>query len=1125
MFTRSPYRSWVLTLLVAGLLSNPLPAETGSNGLPSASQLAALIAQAEAQPDRTPEQRNAVSEPLGAALQFAEQAAAEKAAMEAMLQQAETLDEELARLRQEETALPSPPLSADTPVSDAEAWVLRQQTEMDRLIERRNRLEREVERLRHQPEAIRQEMEVAAPAALLPPAEMSAWTEPSPANAVALRDRWAYEALRVRGRRLEVELNTLDARLQIALAERQATAMAIDRLQAALEEARDWLSARRLSMTLQASTDTREMRKQLEGAAPSLLSIAEENVRLAQVLEQDAADMRAIQTQLREQHTRQENVQQAVERVTQILAIDNLPVAYSEQLREERQRLTWVRQMELGARQRQEQTALKRVQQIEVRERLRALQAPEARRLAGLPGAEGLSQEERQLALTLLDKQRELLVERERALDEYQRIRGQLDLVELQILSDGRIMLDKLDQRLIWTRSLRAVNAGWFKEQQSNLPRLISERDRYFGAPPQRWRLLNLQKLPLLAGIAVLLLALQLAKRIRRRMADLAERVNRLLTDRLAYTIEALLWTLLLAAIWPSAFAYLGHLLQSASQAELLQAAGYGLMPAAWALFGCCFLRETCKPSGLAHVHFLWPEPARLHLYKAAGNARWLYPPLVALTFLFVWPGEEWLRSGPARITFLLMLGLLTWQMHRLFRRRGGVLEPWLEKAPAFLQRLAPLCGLVMTSTLGALVVAVVRGYFYTARVILLHLVYLAVVLVGALLVNNLALRWMRVARRRYAVAQIRKRRREAKTAGTETKDGESAGIQLKDLEPYDVDALNDQTRRLIRLGVVVGTFLVLLTVFRPLLPALGILESVTLWQRADGAVISLHHLLLAVLAAFLTFAAGRNIPGLLEMTLLPLVPMKNSSRFALVTLVRYVITIVGMLIAFGAIGIGWGQVQWLAAAITVGLGFGLQEIFANFVSGIIILFEQPIRVGDIVTIDGTTGMVSRIQMRATTITDWDRKELIVPNKEFVTGRLLNWTLSDSVTRVLIPVGVAYGSDVALALDTLVRVAAEHPAVMSEPKPLASFEGFGNSTLDLSLRAYLPNLENRLATTTELHIAIDKSFRELGIEIAFPQQDLHVRSMDEGVARLLGERRASKSTGDDRGSSTMRPST
>lgn len=201
------------------------------------------------------------------------------------------------------------------------------------------------------------------------------------------------------------------------------------------------------------------------------------------------------------------------------------------------------------------------------------------------------------------------------------------------------------------------------------------------------------------------------------------------------------------------------------------------------------------------------------------------------------------------------------------------------------------------------------------------------------------------------------------------------------------------------------------------------------------------------------------------------------------------------MVLAYLALGFEGSSIQWLVAAMGVGLGFGLQEIFANFVSGIILLFERPIRVGDIVTLDDKTGTVSRIRMRATTLVDWERKEFIVPNKDFVTQRLLNWTLNDMTIRVNILVGVAYGSDTELACKLLKETAVEHPMVLKEPEPLAVFFGFGDSALNLQLFAFVSNLEQRWHAIHELHSAIDRKFKAAGLEISFPQRDLHIRSL------------------------------
>jgi potassium efflux system protein len=310
-----------------------------------------------------------------------------------------------------------------------------------------------------------------------------------------------------------------------------------------------------------------------------------------------------------------------------------------------------------------------------------------------------------------------------------------------------------------------------------------------------------------------------------------------------------------------------------------------------------------------------------------------------------------------------------------------------------------------------------------------------------------------------------------------------------------DLGEMSQQSRQLLRVSLFVAAVLGLWFIWADVLPALGILERVRLWQSSETEWVTLEHLTVCLVTLGMTFLAVKNLPGLLELTLLQRLPMDAGARYAITTCIRYVITVIGVICGFGSIGIEWSQYQWLVAAATVGLGFGLQEIFANFVSGLIVLMERPVRVGDIVTVEGVTGAVSKIRMRATTVTNWDRQEFIVPNKEFVTGRLLNWTLSNATNRVVINVGVAYGSDTELAKELLLQVASENPNILADPAPIATFEGFGDSTLNFVLRCYLPNLDNRLATIHELHSEVHRRFAEAGIEIAFPQRDIHVRSV------------------------------
>ena len=168
-----------------------------------------------------------------------------------------------------------------------------------------------------------------------------------------------------------------------------------------------------------------------------------------------------------------------------------------------------------------------------------------------------------------------------------------------------------------------------------------------------------------------------------------------------------------------------------------------------------------------------------------------------------------------------------------------------------------------------------------------------------------------------------------------------------------------------------------------------------------------------------ITWVLSRNLPGLLELTLIDRLPLDRGGRYAISFVVRYLVGLFGVLLACKNVGFSWSSVQWLAGALALGLGFGLQEIFSNLVSGLIILIERPVRVGDFVTINGITGHVSQMQLRATTIRDLDMRELIVPNKKFITEDIINWSLSDQMARLIVNVGVAYESDTKKVQETL----------------------------------------------------------------------------------------------------------
>jgi small-conductance mechanosensitive channel len=217
--------------------------------------------------------------------------------------------------------------------------------------------------------------------------------------------------------------------------------------------------------------------------------------------------------------------------------------------------------------------------------------------------------------------------------------------------------------------------------------------------------------------------------------------------------------------------------------------------------------------------------------------------------------------------------------------------------------------------------------------------------------------------------------------------------------------------------------------------------------------------------------------------------------RHSMAAIMRYVVIFVGSLIIFQTAGIDLTALNVLAGAIGIGVGFGLQNIVSNFISGLIILFERPIKVGDRIEVGNIEGDVVRIKGRSTTVVTNDNIAIIVPNSRFTSENVVNWSHTDRTVRFRVPVSVAYDSDVRLVEHLLLEVAAENPDVLERPAPGVRFMKFGDSSLQFELRVWSMTLiQKKGLLVSSLNFGIIEKFRQHGIEIPFPQRDLHIRS-------------------------------
>ncbi|MEG5265474.1 mechanosensitive channel MscK [Pseudomonas sp. JDS28PS106] len=659
-----------------------------------------------------------------------------------------------------------------------------------------------------------------------------------------------------------------------------------------------------------------------------------------------------------------------------------------------------------------------------------------------------------------------------------------LQLNQKQLTSMAISLRATLDEQMFWIPSNKPLDMEWFQtiwprlqKQVATLPWLSSVSELSDGLTHR-----PLLFLPLLLLIGVLTW----------RRNALYEHLNRLHADIGHFkrdsqwkTPLALLINVLLALPVALGLALCGYALQIDARGQNANL-GEALLQIAltWLVFYTAY--RVLAPGGVAQLHFRW-ETVQVAFLR--GWVRRLG--LVVLALVAVVAVAE---HQPASLAddvlgigvVLTCYALMAWLLGRLL-----LASPTHHNASIFRKAL----GLAFTALPIALFVAVCFGYYYTALKLSDRLIDTLYLLMLWLVVEATFVRGLGVAARRLAYQRALAKRQAARESG----DNDAPVEEPK----LDIEQVNQQSLRLIRLALL-GAFVGgLYLVWADLITVFAYLDNVILYEYTSGTganismvPISLGDFVGAVIIVAITFVLAGNLPGLLEVLVLSRLNLAQGSAYATTTLLSYAIAGIGFVSTLSALGVSWDKLQWLVAALSVGLGFGMQEIFANFISGIMILFERPVRIGDTITIGNLSGTVSKIRIRATTITDFDRKDIIVPNKTFITGQLINWSLTDTITRVTLKLGVDYGSDLDLVRTLLLQAARENPRVLKDPEPIVFFLNFGESSLDHELRMHVRDLGDRNPVLDEINRFINKEFKKQKIRISFRQLEVYLKNTD-----------------------------
>lgn len=979
------------------------------------------------------------------------------------------------QLRDAQASPPDPTMgvSPDDPVSTLESELTLATTQRDSMIERRNQLFEEVETLSTRRAEIRERL-----------LKLQSIVSEAPPQGTVAADDTSEEVTRILGlarkqsaeaeqEALEVEIATEPARSTVNTAERAWLGYAItreedrvDAIQLALDKARDSATRKQLETASQ-------LQQKLQMDNPRISTFAEENRQLATDLQEvtsqidhtrrEGQSIQALLNGIRQDAQLMERRLQAAGRKeslgrVMISRLDSLPDTPA---------------LQRSISRRNELIAETSLAQIDIEEAFRDLNENRTRQLTLHRELAKLEPEAQDWVRGLVDQRIQLLESNLTSLGNLLRLLLDNNDMSVELITQTEAFHKFLLGNLLWVRNFSFLEAKLLYTQLATLTH------------PQSWLHLPAQ---VMAGytqlnwspimLAIVVLAFLMRRRLRPFYESLLTQPVRLSAVTLWNILAALLLTAVLVAPWPISIYVLGYFLDATpNDSPFSSALAPALMYTSRVLYALLFIRLIANRVSVGRRFLKW-DARMLDLVRAELN--WAGP-LICLSFLvnrFTFHLDVASSGGPlgALATATSAIVFIVFCLRLL-------------RSDVFSAATTVRVGLRITIIVSVAVLLMLSvGLLFAAEMYMVALARSIAVLLAIKTVSDALERWLLILRARM--------QRDARLQRSQ-EEAESADEQERQV---DMLSLSEAHAKLLGMVRVVATIAALWMIWSPSLPALNLLESITLWTVADSANpgilrdVTLFDLLYSAFILAVTVLVTRNLPSLSEVFMREWFNMSAGARYASGMLLQYLVIAIGVSMFLATIGWEWGKVQWLVAALGVGIGFGLQEIVANFISGIIILFERPVRVGDIISAGGAEGVVKQINPRATIIETFDRKEHLIPNKELITGQVINWTLSDGAVRVIIPVGIAYGSDVRRAMALLLEAAGEVDNVLPDPAPRASFEDFGDNALVLWLRCFVA--EDRMGTWTALRTVINDKFVEAGITISFPQRDVHLDTLE-----------------------------
>lgn len=655
-----------------------------------------------------------------------------------------------------------------------------------------------------------------------------------------------------------------------------------------------------------------------------------------------------------------------------------------------------------------------------------------------------------------------ILVDLIKTLNSQLNLSNEIELVQRQIITISDELQNNLEQQSFWVKSNNPIDFSWLESFPKLVLLEIAELAKYIGFE-------NLgQNLPSTLAF-VFLMALFYGvirwknQEIKQRLLVIAGQVNTLKNDSHWHSPEAMFWTVILNVPSTLLFLMISTLLLFLFFSNPFESWPWLLSASCYWLFFASIL-SLLRPNGLAYRHFAMPQASNEIFQRSIKQSVWIVVLLLLSSIFSQIESIGFSNDVIGQVMTIVALALCVLVVRPLLDR--GIREYENARNEDGSKRninLFNLLRLVLFVVPISLIVLIVLGYYYTAVYLIEHILRSYVVALVWVFGRYFVYRSLTISSRRMAYRRLQNKREKLREL-----DEVAAKEEQKDQENLiKISTVNQQIFRMADLLAWVVLFIVMYAIWSDLLSVAYYLNGFVLWQTTTNGVVesvTILNLLRSLLYIGLTYILVKNIAGILEVMVFSRLKFSKGTPHTVTAVLTYLIVTLGCISAFTALGISWDKIQWIFTALSVGLGFGVREIFGSFVSGTILLFERPIRVGDKVTVGNFTGVITRIRLRSTTLIDDENKEVVLPNQAFVTDRFINWTLNSTITRLHISMKIKLGADLDRVRELLFQAAREAPKVMESPSPNVNLLHFGEGWIEHELTIYVPELDDRAET-------------------------------------------------------------